>query len=75
MRNCETHRLVTPGTKIIFVTQNSDREVMRTALSTGPRGYVLKTDAGTELLPTVYKVLPSDDFASSGIAGNSSQAG
>ena len=58
---------VAPGARIIFVTQNSDKEVVRAALSTGAHGYVLKTDAGSQLLTAVAGVVDSDDFVSSGI--------
>jgi DNA-binding NarL/FixJ family response regulator len=44
-------RQVAPGAKIIFLTQISDKDVVRAALSTGAEGYVLKTDAGKELWP------------------------
>ena len=60
-------RQVAPDAKIIFLTQNSDRDVVRAALSTGARGYVLKTDAGGELYPAMVGVLDSDKFVSSGI--------
>ncbi len=40
---------------------------LRAALSTGAQAYVLKTDAGSELLPAVAGVLGGDDFVSSGI--------
>jgi DNA-binding NarL/FixJ family response regulator len=60
-------RQVAPDAKIIFLTQNSDRDVVRAALSTGARGYVLKTDAGGELYPVMVGVLDSDNFVSSGI--------
>jgi DNA-binding NarL/FixJ family response regulator len=65
-------RLVAPSTKIIFVTQNSDRDVMRDALSTGARGYVLKTDAGNELLAAVTAVLSGEQFLSTGVKGHDS---
>ena len=60
-------RQVAPDAGIIFVTQNSDRDIVRVALSTGAQGYVLKTDAGSELLPAVTSVLEGDGFVSSGI--------
>lgn len=60
-------RQVAPGARIIFLTQNSDKDVVRAALSTGAQGYILKTDAGSELLPAVAGVLGGDDFVSSGI--------
>jgi DNA-binding NarL/FixJ family response regulator len=65
-------RQVAPGTKIIFVTQNSDKDVAQAALSTGAQGYVLKTDAGSELFTAVAGVLGGDNFVSSGIKGGDS---
>ena len=60
-------REVDPATRIVFLTQNSDKDVIRAALGTGAQGYVLKTDAGAELLPAVAAVLGGDVFVSSGI--------
>jgi DNA-binding NarL/FixJ family response regulator len=60
-------RQVAAGAKILFLTLDGDQDVVRTALSTGAQGYVLKTDAGRELLPAVAGVLGGDDFVSSGI--------
>jgi DNA-binding NarL/FixJ family response regulator len=56
-----------PGTKILFLTLNSDADVVREALDTGAKGYVLKADAGSELWPAVEAVLRSDQFVSSGL--------
>src|SRR4051812_22180792 len=39
-------RHVAPGAKIIFVSQNSDRETVQAALSTGAQGFVLKPMPG-----------------------------
>ena len=60
-------RVAAPGTKVIFVTQNSDKAIVQAALSTGARGYVLKAGAARELLPAVAAVLSGDQFLSSGI--------
>jgi two-component system nitrate/nitrite response regulator NarL len=62
-------RQVAPDAKIIFLTQNSDRDVVRAALSIGAQGYVLKTDAGRELFTAVEGVLGGNDFVSSEIDG------
>jgi len=62
-------RQVASGARIILLTQNSDEEIVRAALSAGAQGYVLKTDAGSELLPAVTGVLGGDDFVSCGIKG------
>jgi DNA-binding NarL/FixJ family response regulator len=65
-------RQVAPGARIIFLTQNSDIDMVRAAFKTGAQGYVLKTDAGIELIPAVAWVLGGDDFVSGGIKwGNS----
>jgi len=65
-------RQVAPDAGIIFLTQNSDKDTVRAALSTGARGYVLKTDAGTELLAAVAAVLSGGHFLSSGVKGHDS---
>jgi DNA-binding NarL/FixJ family response regulator len=62
-------RQVAPDAKIIFLTYNRDRDVIRAALSAGAQGYVLKTDAECELFTAVEAVLGGDDFVSSGIQG------
>jgi len=64
-------RQVAPDAAIIFVTENSDTDVVHAAFCAGARGYVLKTDAGRELLPAVASALGGDDFVSSGIARHS----
>jgi DNA-binding NarL/FixJ family response regulator len=60
-------RQVVPGTKIIVLTQNRDKDIVQTALSTGAHGYVLKTDAASELLPAIKAILRGETFVSSGI--------
>jgi DNA-binding NarL/FixJ family response regulator len=60
-------RQVAPGSKIIFLTQNCNKEMVKAALSTGAQGYVLKTDAKRELFTAMAEVLSGDDFVSSGI--------
>jgi DNA-binding NarL/FixJ family response regulator len=65
-------RQVAPGARIIFLTQNSDKDTVQAAFMTGAQGYVLKTDAENELLPAVAGVLEGDDFVSSGIKSSDS---
>jgi DNA-binding NarL/FixJ family response regulator len=62
-------RRVAPGTKILFLTVNSEEDVAEAALSSGGQGYVLKTDAGNELLPAIEAVLHGTQYISSGLAG------
>jgi DNA-binding NarL/FixJ family response regulator len=66
-------RQVAPSTKVIFLTLNSDKDLVRAALSTGAHGYVLKTHAGRELLTAVARILGGGDFVSSGIEGDDSR--
>ena len=56
-----------PNSEIIFLSQNSDLDVVRAALDTGALGYVCKTDAGRELLPAMDAVLRGKQFVSSSL--------
>jgi DNA-binding NarL/FixJ family response regulator len=49
-------RLV-PDAKMLFVTQESDPDLVATLLSNGAKGLVLKVNASRELLPAVEAVL------------------
>jgi len=53
---------VAPGAKIIFVTENNDRAVMKAAMSTGACGYVVKSDAVRQLLPAIESVVAGQRF-------------
>lgn len=46
-----------PDSRIVFVTENNDREVEIAALASGAEGYVLKSCAATKLLPTIETAL------------------
>ena len=58
---------VAPGTKILFLTVNSEADVVRAALDTGAKGYVLKANAESELWPAIEAVLQGRQFVSSGV--------
>ena len=60
---------VAPNSKIIFVTQENDSDVVRAALSNGAKGYVLKPYAGSELLSGLEIVLGGGQFLSRGVKG------
>jgi DNA-binding NarL/FixJ family response regulator len=57
-----------PTTKILFLSLNSDLDVVRAALGSGGHGYVLKTDALSELLVGARTVVAGRQFVSSGLA-------
>ena len=54
-----------PSVKVLFLSQNNDAELVRAALSNGAQGYVLKADAGSELLPAIKAILRGERFVSS----------
>jgi DNA-binding NarL/FixJ family response regulator len=56
--------------KILFVSQESSVDVVREALHTGASGYVVKTDAGHELLEAVNAVLRGEQFIGRRFAGH-----
>jgi CheY-like chemotaxis protein len=63
-------REVSPMSKILFVSENRSADVTEAALSTGAGGYVVKSDAGRELLPGVEAVLNGRLFISIGVAAH-----
>jgi DNA-binding NarL/FixJ family response regulator len=73
LNGIETARRIrqrSPSSKIIFLSQNNNLDFVRAALGTGALGYVLKTDAGRELLPAVDAVLGGMQFFSSSVKGH-----
>jgi len=62
-------RQFSPNSRIVFLSQNNDLDIVRVGLSTGALGYVHKTDAQSELLPAVDAVLRGKQFVSSSIKG------
>jgi len=63
-------RQLSPSSKILVLSQNNDLEVVRAALSASARGYVLKADARSELLPAMDAVLRGKQFLSSSLKGD-----
>jgi DNA-binding NarL/FixJ family response regulator len=63
-------RKLSPKSKILFVSQECSADVVREALGTGAHGFVVKIDAGSELLKGVSAVLRSDQFVSRSLAGH-----
>jgi DNA-binding NarL/FixJ family response regulator len=57
-------RTLVPGSKIIFVSQESSPDVVHAALNVGARGYVVKTSAAIDLLAAVEAVLDERQFVS-----------
>ena len=65
-------RKVSPSSKILFVSENRSPDIAEEALSTGAGGYVLKSDAASELLRAVQAVLKGDRFVSVSLLGQDS---
>jgi len=56
--------------KILFLTENRSPEIAEKALSTSAGGYVVKSDAGRELLTAIKTVLEGKRFISASLAGH-----
>ena len=63
-------RKLSPESKILFVSQESSADMVREALGTGASGYVVKTDAGSELLKAVSAVLRGERFVGRRFSGH-----
>ena len=62
-------REVSPKSKILFISENRSRDIAEQALNTGAGGYVVKSDAATELLHAVKAVLQGKTFVSASLTG------
>jgi CheY-like chemotaxis protein len=60
-------RRYSPNSKIVFLSQQNDLDIVRVALSTGALGYVCKTAAHSELLPAMDAALRGQQFISRGL--------
>ena len=63
-------RALSGDSKVVFVSQESSLDVVREALGTGAHGYVVKTDAGRELLEAVDAVLRGGQFVGRRFSGH-----
>ena len=64
----EIIRLV-PDVKILFVSQHRETVIVQTAIAAGGKGYVVKLDAGTELLPAMESIVQGKRYFSRGLLG------
>jgi len=63
-------RELAPRSKVLFISQESSHDIVREALSVGASGYVVKTDAGSELGTAVKALLRGEKFVSSSLASS-----
>jgi DNA-binding NarL/FixJ family response regulator len=54
------------GIKTLFLSQETSAEVIQEALSFGASGYVVKVNAGIDLLPAIEAVISGRPFVSAG---------
>jgi len=57
-------RTIAPTAKILFVSENYSIDIARSTLRAGGSGYVIKSDAGSELIAAVEAVLLGKKFVS-----------
>jgi len=60
---------LSPQSKILFVSENRSHDIAEAALGTRASGYLVKSDAGSELLPALRAVLQGKRFISASLAG------
>ena len=60
-------RVIEPDACIIFVSGETDQEVVTAALDTGALGYVAKINVSRDLLPAIDEALDGKSFVSPGL--------
>ena len=63
-------RQQSPNPRILFCSENLLPDVAEAALRAGARGYLVKSDAGRDLLPAVTAVIQGKRFVSRTLAGH-----
>lgn len=63
-------RIISPTSRILFVSENRSVDIAQEALSTGAAGYVIKSDAARELLSAINATLAGKLFVSAALAGH-----
>ena len=63
-------REVSPASKILFLSENRSADIAEKALNNGAGGYLVKSDAESELLPAIKAVLEGKRFVSASLAGS-----
>jgi len=63
-------RELSPKSKILFFSENRSLEIVGEALSTGAGGYLLKSDAASELFAAMDAVLQGKSFRSSSLSSH-----
>lgn len=63
-------RELSPKSKILFLSEHRSWDIVKEALRTGAVGYVVKSDAGRELLSAVEAVLQGKLFIGASLAEN-----
>jgi DNA-binding NarL/FixJ family response regulator len=61
-------RAASPDSKILFVSENRSPDIVEEALSTAAGGYVVKSDAASELLPAIDAIFKGKRFVSASLA-------
>jgi two-component system nitrate/nitrite response regulator NarL len=62
-------RAISPGSKILIVSMLDELAVIQTAFEAGASGYVLKWDAGRDLIPAIGAILLGQRFVSYSLTG------
>ena len=57
-----------PRTKVIFLTQHDEEQYLREALSSGVRGYVLKSQVVNDLVHAIHQVMRGGIYLSPGVS-------
>lgn len=62
-----------PQSRILFLTQESSSDIVEEAFNLGARGYIVKHDAGNDMLLGIDSVVRGEKFVSSSLKGRFSR--
>jgi DNA-binding NarL/FixJ family response regulator len=62
-------RVVSPASKVIFLTEHQESDLVQVAFEVGGSGYIVKSDSVSELVPGIRAVLRGQQFVSHSLEG------
>src|SRR5215213_8681843 len=68
-------RVASPLSKILFFSEQRAAEIAEAALATGASGYVVKSDADSDLLPAIDAIVQGGSFISDRFTGEAFASG
>lgn len=63
-------RSVSANSKVLFFSEHRSKDLVAAAFEAGAHGYVLKSDAASDLVPSIRAILKNEEYLSRSLRGD-----